>query len=172
MKQAMIDYVQNGPNDQYSTPAYAVTPLLKYLDKSHMIWEPTDTTGAIRRVLKKNLFAVLSTNKDTHDFTGPPIDMRFDCIVTNPPYSIKDSFIESAIWYWLNMRKPWAMLMPLTTLEGVRRHNLFKMIEDDFGLMVFDRRIEFSEGSNWFNASWFTCGILPKQIIFEKLIKE
>lgn len=47
---------------------------------------------------------------------------EFDYMATNPPYSFKDQIIERALQYG----KPAALVLPLDSMGGVRRHKLFK----------------------------------------------
>jgi hypothetical protein len=170
MKQAMIDYVKKPKFDHFDTPDYAVYPLLRYLDPAWMVWEPTDTTGKSRiaAVLRKHGNMVISTGQGKADFLKDDPGFRFDCIITNPPYSIKDDFIFRA----MALRTPFAFLLPLTALEGVRRSSMFRDMGKKFGVLVLDRRVEFTGGSVWFNTSWFCYGILPQQLIFAELEKE
>jgi hypothetical protein len=72
----------------------------------------------------------------------------------------------------MEREKPFALLLPLTALEGIHRGGLFRSMGKDFGVLVFDRRVEFTKGSVWFNTSWFCYRLLPKQIIFAELRKE
>ena len=163
MKKVMIGYMQNKKHDHFDTPAYAVKPLLPYINKKWKIWEPTDTYGRseIARVLRENGNEVISTNFDFLESKAP----SFDCIVTNPPFSIKDKFIERC----MELGKRWAMLLPITTLEGVHRGDIFR--ERGVEVLVLDRRVEFMSGSVWFNTSWFCHGILPGQLIFGRVCK-
>jgi len=168
MKQAMINYTQNKKHDHFNTPAYAVRPLLKYINPSWVIWEPTDTTGKseIARVLREHGNKVISTSQETFDFLKDKPDFEFDCIVTNPPYTLKDEFIQQC---YLNSKR-WAMLMPLTALEGVKRGDMYGSC--GIQLLVLDKRVEFTGGSCWFNTSWFCRRILPRDLMFTKLEKE
>ena len=173
MKQAMIDYMQKPKNDSFETPYYAVKPLLEYINPNWTIWEPTDTTGEsqITRALKDHGCKVVSTNKTKFDFLTDTPDFYFDCIVTNPPYSIKDDFISKCYSYtFTGIEVRWALLLPITALEGVKRGVIFRN-EPNFGVMVFDRRIEYMDKSAYFNTSWFCYGILPRQLIFKELNK-
>ena len=168
MIQAMIDYTQSIKHDHYLTPPCALEPLLHHLSNRWKIWEPTDTYGdsPITKVFKGSGYDVISTAKSGLDFLLDTPNFYFDCIITNPPYSLKDQFIERCI----KLGKPWALLMPITALEGVYRGALFSKIE--LQLCIFDRRLQFTNGQNWFNASWFASGIFPKQLQFWKLNKE
>lgn len=87
--------------------------------------------------------------------------------ITNPPYSLKDEFLKKCYEY----KKPFALLLPITTLEGVTRNRLFKKYGIE--LLVFDKRINYmsNKKSCWFNTSWFCWHLLPHQLIFERLVK-
>lgn len=169
----MIDTMKNEKHDHFNTPAYAVTPLLKYIDPRWAIWKPTDTYGRsqITETLKKHGNKVIATSKDTFNFLQDDPKFDFNCIITNPPYSLKDEFIARCIHYTARGKK-WAMLMPLTVLEGIKRRKMLNSLGETFGVLVLDRRVEFTGGSCWFNTSWFCCGVLPKQIIFSELRKD
>ncbi|MFO8133200.1 MAG: hypothetical protein R6U10_04620, partial [Thermoplasmatota archaeon] len=76
-------------------------------------------------VLKKRVGLVVSTDltpfstiEGPFDFLADKPNFNYDCIVTNPPFSRKDEFLEQCYAYG----KPFALLMPLTALEGMRRH--------------------------------------------------
>lgn len=170
MKKAMIDYMKNEKNDELYTPDYAIKPLLKYLPKNKIIWECTDFGSSnITKVLKESGFKVISTHKKDFDFLKDIPDFEFDIIITNPPYSLKDEFLRKCYEY----KKPFCLLLPITSLEGIERGKMFR--ENDIQLLVLDRRCNFiynnAKKSNWFNTSWFCWNILPKQLIFEELIK-
>lgn len=171
MKQAMINYIKNPKNDELYTPEYAIKPLLKYLDKfkGKTIWECTDFGSSnITKVLKENGFKVISTHiKDGKNFFDYEPE-EYDLIITNPPYSLKDNFLQRA--YELN--KPFCFLLPLTSLEGIKRGEMFRQYGIE--VLVLDKRVNFmkEKKSCWFNTSWFCWNVLPKRLIFEKLNKE
>ena len=91
-----------------------------------------------------------------------------DCIVSNPPYSIKTEIFEELF----RIGKPFAMLVPIAGIfESQRRFNLFRF--NNFECIYFDKRIEFftdfitqkSAGSPFFSSGYICHKILPKQII-------
>lgn len=172
MKKAMIDYMKNVKNDELYTPSYAIKPLLKYLPKKDIIiWECTDYGSSnITKLLIGRGYKVIKTHKKDFDFLNDKPDFDFDMIITNPPYSLKDEFIKKCYGY----KKPFALLLPITSLEGIERGKMYR--KNGLELLVFDRRCNFiydnSKKSNWFNTSWFCWNILPKQLIFEELIKK
>ena len=168
MKQAMINYMQREKNDELYTPEEAIYPILKYLDKDKIYWECTDFGESnITKVLSKNGFNVIATRKEEFDFLKDDPLFKFDVIITNPPYSIKDKFIKRCY----ELDKPFLLLLPLTALEGKERNKLYK--EKGIELIVLDKRINFMKNKNnvWFNTSWFCRGIAKEQLNFERVEK-
>jgi len=96
---------------------------------------------------------------------GGLISSKFDCIVTNPPFSIKGMFIERCY----QLGKPFALLMPLTALEGEKRQQFWRK---GLQLIIPNKRYNFEGPSgkgkgSWFATAWFTWGLnLPKDLNF------
>ena len=155
-------------SDDFQTPPEALLPLFPRLNKKWVIWECAEGEGNLTTALKKNGFKVIGTDILTgKDFlTWRP--KKFDCIITNPPYSLKQQFLERAY----QLGKPFAFLLPLTTLETRKRQGLF----NDHGveMIIFDRRIHFEtpqkkDSKSWFQVAWFTNGLnIGKQLNFVK----
>ena len=63
-------------------------------------------------------------------------------MITNPPYSIKDKFIARC--YEIN--KPFALLLPVSSIQGIKRGCMF----NEFGidLLVLNKRIDFTGGGS------------------------
>lgn len=167
--------------DYAATPARAVKPLLSFIDINAKIWECTDTYGRsqIGKVFRKSGYKVHSSSIKTFDFlkddinTLFPIELRPDVIITNPPFNKKDAFIARCHEYYKKYKIKWALLLPLTALEGVFRGRLFREMKKDIGLIIYDRRINYTKQEGiWFNSSWFCCGLLPWPLIFIELKKE
>jgi len=155
-------------SDDYQTPKEAVDIIIPYLNKDWIIWECAWGQGALSNHLKKEGFNVIGDkNIDFLDKSQTPL--HFDCIVTNPPYSLKDEFLEQC--YKLN--KPFALLMPLTALEGIYRGKLYQTY--GIQLIIPNRRINFIPKSNksggvWFQTAWFCYDLnLPKDLLFVEL---
>lgn len=164
----MINYakIHHTINDEIYTPDYAITPILKYLPKDKIYWECTDYGSSnITKVLKENGYNVISTNKEQFDFLIDKPDFNFDVIITNPPYSLKDEFLEKCYEY----NKSFALLLPITTFEGKKRGKMFR--EKGIQAIIFDSRIKFYGNCSWFNTSWFCYKLLEKDLIFEELKK-
>ena len=153
-----------GRTDEFFTPKYALNPLLPYLKKEWKIWECAWGTGALAKHLKEKGFNVLDEDVDFLDF-----DLDCDVLITNPPYSKKLEFLRRAF----EIGKPFAFLMPLTTLEGIKRGKLFG--DNGIQLIIPNRRINFitpsGKGSGaWFQTAWFCWKLnLPKELNFVEL---
>ena len=123
MKQAIINYIKQAKNDELYTPKEAIYPILKYLDKNKIYWECTDFGGSnITKILRENGFKIINTKKEQIDFLEQTPDFKFDVIITNPPYSLKNEFLKKCYEY----NKPFLLLLPLTALEGKERNKLYK----------------------------------------------
>lgn len=154
-KKAMIKTMQTGKYDIFQTPEYAIKPLLKYIpDNVKTIWECCDPNWSlISSILKNNNYNVVSTDITTgFDFLINKPDFEFDMIITNPPYSLKTHFLEKCYEY----KKNFALLMPLTALEGVSRHKYYRKY--GINILIFDKRVDFIKSKKhgvWFAVGWF-----------------
>lgn len=147
----------NAASDECYTPASAVLPLLKYLDKGTEWYEATSgASKSIVHALRGNGFKCSETDGD---FFGE-VDLRGG-VVTNPPYSKKDAFLRKCYDSGL----PFALLLPVSSLQGQRRGAMFK--EHGLDLLVLNDRVDFTgKGAPHFGVAWFTLGILPERLIF------
>ena len=72
--------------------------------------------------------------------------------------------------------KPFAVLLPLNSLQGQTRYEVFS---HGIQLLAFDKRIGFHSTENMqtstegspFASAYFCRGVLPKDLIVEKLVK-
>ena len=166
MKKALINYIQNEKNDELYTPREAIIPILKYLDKNKTYWECTDFGESnITKILKENGFNVISTSKEELDFLKDKPNFDFDFIITNPPYSLKDQFLEKCYSY----NKGFLLLLPITALEGKKRNDLYKKY--GLELIILNKRINFMKNKKnvWFNTSWFCNKICKEKLNFEEV---
>lgn len=160
-----------GASDDFQTPGIAIKPLLPFIPKDWLIWECASGRGNLVKEFRNYGYDVLGTDinmNEIFDFlTYEPED--YDVIITNPPFSLKQQFLERAYY----LRKPFAFLLPLTTFETAKRQKLFK----EFGVEVifFDKRINFETpsgrgSSSWFATAWFTNGLnIGKELTFVEL---
>lgn len=154
--------------DECYTPKYAINPLLPYLKKELVIWDCAFGSGRLAEHFEKKGFKVVGC--DSLDFLDDKSDNCFksDIIITNPPYSLKDKFLKRCFELGL----PFALLLPLTTLEGMKRSAMFRY--KNIQLIIPNRRINFEipsgKKSSWFATAWFCWKLnLSNQLNFVEL---
>lgn len=160
-------------HDNMLTPYYGVDPIVKYIPKDKIIWCPFDKeySAFYQTFIRGGWNVVKSHLDDGKDFFKYEPE-EWDIIVSNPPYSIKDTIIERV--YKLN--KPFALLLPLNSLQGRKRYKCFK---NGVQLLSFDDRIGYHNAysmdrtieSTPFASAYFCRNILPKDLIVEHLEK-
>ena len=145
-------------SDECYTPIEAIQPILPYLIKSKIYYDCTSgISSSIVDCLNNNGFTCLGSGNKNFFTDNMPI---CDVILTNPPYSKKDKFIEKCY----ELYKPFALLLPISSLQGVKRGELFKK---GLELLVLNKRIDFTgKGSPHFGVAWFCKDILPKKLQF------
>lgn len=174
-------------SDLYQTPKYAVDILVPFLRRSPSdftyLTDPACGRGNIVRHLNDSGLTctghdidpsqISDDNKQYHYISIAPIDFltqrvgRNQAIVTNPPYSSKGVFLRHC--YLSN--RPFALLMPITTLEndkGVNRQQYLGDVE----IIIPDCRVAFEtpdgrESKPHLMTAWFTRGLdIGRQITF------
>lgn len=159
-------------SDLVYTPRYAVSPLIKYIKPNSTIWCPFDTEESeYVKILSAAGFKVIYSHIDLgQDFFEYEPKEHYDVIISNPPFSIKDDVLRRLA----QLKKPYAMLLPLPALQGQKR---FPYLKKDTQCLIFDKRINFfkdlktkeiQKGISF--ASIYICkNFLPKDLIFEQL---
>lgn len=158
----------NSPDD-FQTPPLALRPLFSYLKRGWHIWECAEGKGYLTEGLRTEGYRVTGTDILTgHDFLTWQPD-SYDCIITNPPFTLKQEFLSRAY----SLGKPFAFLLPLTTFETGKRQNLFNRYGIE--VIMFDRRINFetphkADSKSWFATAWFTNWLnIGRQLTFVPL---
>ncbi len=163
----------NKASDEVYTPAYAVRPILKYIDMLGVpltVWCPFDKEDSeYVKLIRQAGHRVIATHIDNGENFFDYEPEEYDCIISNPPFSIKDDIIKR-LW---ELNKPYAILLPIPALQGQKRFPYMK----DCEALIFDRRInyyttaekkEIQKGVSF--ASFYLCRkFLPEKLIFEKL---
>lgn len=161
----------NKESDEVYTPSYAIKPLLKYISKDKIIWCPFDTEDSeYVKILNNNGNKVIFSHIDNgQNFFEYEPEENYDLIISNPPFSIKDMIIKRLD----ELNKPYAILLPVPTLQGQKRFPYMKNCQ----ALIFDKRInyfknketkEIQKGISF--GSFYLCrNFLPKDLIFEEL---
>lgn len=152
-------------SDEQYTPAYAVTPIIKYIPKGKTVWCPFDTENsefilALKAAGIKTVHSHICTGQDFFNYEP----MQWDMIVSNPPFSKKQQVVERC----LSFGKPFALILSNLWLNSSAPVRLFK--DKEMQMLLFDKRIQFTEkNAAYFGSSYFCYKVLPKQIVFENL---
>ena len=175
-----MDKVAGSGNDEFYTPKYAITPIIKYLKqkKYNNIWCPFDTEDSLFvKILKDEGFKVINTHIEQGD-EGDFFKINphgYDCIVSNPPYSLKNEVFERLF----KLNKPFMMLVGVVGLfESQRRFELFK--NNSWEILYFNKRIDFFKDFDEikpsknppFSTVYVTKDVLPEKICFDYLNKK
>lgn len=161
--------MEQGHSNDFQSPPYILEFLYPYLKKEWTIWEPSCGKGNLVKEFETKGYKVVGTDILTgQDFLTYEPD-NYDCIITNPPFSIKQKFLERCY----SLRKPFALLLPLTTFETKKRQDLFR----SYGLEVIflPNRVNFETPSGrgsgaWFASCWITNWLnIGKQMTFSNL---
>lgn len=160
-------------SDEMYTPYYMVENIIKYISPELKVWCPFDKEwSAFVNRLRENGNEVIYSHIDNGQdfFNYEP--QNYDIIVSNPPFSKKDSVLKRL--YELN--KPFAILLPLNSLQ---RKSIISCYEKGLQLLSFDFRggyhnvkqmKEPKEGTP-FASAFFCRDLLPKDLIIEHLEK-
>lgn len=159
-------------SDEIYTPAFAVNPIIKHIPKNvKTIWCPFDLEESeYVQILRNNGYKVIATHIDNgQNFFSYEPEEEYDCIISNPPFSIKDMILKRLD----ELNKPYAILLPLPSLQGQTRFDYLKNCQ----AIIFDKRINFYKDMKTKKlmtgvafASIYVCkNFLEKDLIFEKL---
>jgi hypothetical protein len=165
-------------SDEVYTPEEAVRPLIKHLQvyqqecqkEKLVIWCPFDTEESnYVTILREAGFEVIASHIDNGQNFFYYEPEAYDIIVSNPPFSIKDDVIKRLY----ELDKPYAMLLPIPTLQGQKRFPYML----DCQALLFDKRInyfrdmktrEIQKGVSF--GSFYLCRkFLRNDLIFEEL---
>ena len=159
-------------SDEVYTPSFAVEPIIKHIPKNiKKIWCPfDDSESEYVKILKRERYEVINSHIDERKNFFEYEPEEYDCIISNPPFSLKDEILKRL--YELN--KPYAMLLPIPSLQGQKRFLYIK----DCEALIFDKRInyykdyktkEIQKGVSF--GSFYLCRkMLPEKLILEELI--
>ena len=161
-------------SDEVYTPAYAVKPILKYIEMIGFpmtIWCPFDTEESefVKLIRAAGHKVIYSHIDDGRNFFYWEPEEHYDAIISNPPFSIKDDILKRLY----ELDKPYAMLLPIPALQGQKRFPYIKECQ----ALIFDKRINYFKDLNTkeiqkgvsFGSFYLCRDFLPKDLIFEEL---
>ena len=146
-------------NDFYATDPVAVHKLLmKYSINGSEILEPCVGNGNIANAVKEFYTNKLNVtgldivdrgypNTIVHDYLTWNTDKKFDCIISNPPYSLAKEFVEKSMELLTDgcdedgySKGQLIMFLKIQFLEGVKRKELFDKYPPKY-IYVFRNRM-------------------------------
>lgn len=123
LKFAGADRSKRNRNDFYQTPFSMTQQLLDnfHISLNSRVLEPSCGKGAIVDVLLNNGIQSVEYSDLSHgiDFLEMSEDRKYNYVITNPPFSISDKFIEKA----MRIANVGIFLLPLNYLHGKKRYD-------------------------------------------------
>ena len=172
------DMARDRPDD-FQTNPWALDVLMPHLNSEWTVWECAAGKGnLVHGLCERGQERVIASDILPTERIGGVMRWQrnfvedlayqfgFDMILTNPPYTLKDEFLARCY----EIGKPFALLLPLTALEGQVRQRLYK--EHGLEIVFLPKRPEFETPSgknsgSWFAAAWFTNGLnIGQQLTF------
>lgn len=144
-------------DDYYATPYQATEMLLDEVKFSGNFLEPCVGGGHIVDVIKKYypdecVYGVDLVDRGypntlvadflKHDFLG----QKFDNVVTNPPFSLAQEFLEKSMEV-VNDGGKIAMFLKIQFLEGAKRREMFKKYPPKYIYVFVKRQAPWNNGS-------------------------
>lgn len=156
-------------DDEYETPEYAVKIIEKYLKRNSKIWCPFDKDDSnFVKVLRQSGHDVVNSHIEYgQDFFKAKVKTKFDYIISNPPYSVKDQILTKIY----ELQIPFALLLNLQGFaDSKKRANLF-IREGVQVLYIYPRICYIKEGiqtkGNIFQSGYICKNVLPNDLMIE-----
>ena len=163
-------------NIEAYTPKYAVDIIIPFLPRDKVIWCPfSKDKHNFANYLRSKGFNIINTHFDPEtgigdDFLTFQPKFHFDIILDNPPFKGKTKYVKKAMEYG----KPFALFLPFASILDNGIPNLFIENDKELQLLIPDKRTEFENQKQKgisFKTVYICLGVLPKQIVFTKIIK-
>lgn len=149
--------------DNCQTPPKAAHTLSKFIPSGKVIWESACGTekmlfrGITQYLQPKAIIGTDLLNGVNFLTDAPP---NFDIQITNPPYSIKYQWLKRSY----ELRKPFALLLPVETLGAKKAQTLFDMYGVEIILIsprinFYMPNLGFSGKGAQFPTMWVTHGL-------------
>lgn len=149
---------ERNANDFYPTPSWVTKLLLNRLDirADDIFLEPAAGAMDIYNLVEidehRKKFAELSLGID---YLKTDMDFSADVIITNPPFSLFEAFIATAIHRDLKPTGTMAMLLRVNALGGNLRAAFWRMYRPTHMLVVTPRPSFSGSGTDSSEYAWF-----------------
>lgn len=149
---------ERSENDFYPTPSWVTKLLLARLEirPTDIFCEPAAGAMDIYNLVEieecRKKFAELSNGIN---YLTTDSDLRADVIVTNPPFSLFEAFIHTAIYRDLNPTGTMAMLLRVNALGGNLRREFWRVHRPTHMLVVTPRPSFDGKGTDSSEYAWF-----------------
>ena len=158
--------IKYSSNDEFYTPGILVKPIIKFIPEGATVWCPFDTANSeFVLTLKEHGFKVIHSHIwEGKDFLTYTPDEHFDCIISNPPFSLKLEVFEKLF----KLEKPFAILMNSMAEQYHIVGNLFyRMSEQGKYIQKLnpDKKVSFDGNTPSFNTAYFCWNFLPRDYI-------
>ncbi len=150
-------------NDELYTPRVLVEPIIKFIPKGATVWCPFDTDKSeFVLILKEHGFKVIHSHIwEGKDFLTYEPDEHYDCIVSNPPFSIKLEVFQRLF----ELNKPFAVLMNSMAEQYQNVGNFFYQMSEQgkyIQKLNPDKKVSFNGRTSSFNTAYFCWNFLPR----------
>jgi hypothetical protein len=132
--------------DLYETPEWVTLALVPHLRNLGQIWESACGTGKIVDALRQCALHVLGSDIETgFDFLQSGPIAGADAVITNPPYTLAQEFIEHALALMKPRSGIVAMLLRTDFDHARTRSHLFQ------GCLAFAKKLVLTKRIVWFD---------------------
>ena len=147
-------------SDEYYTPKESWDMIKQYLpDEPVVIYEPFFGEGHTYKYFKDEGYFMLGENElDFFSFDARIMLRHCDCVITNPPFSIKYDIIKRLLKYDV----PFILMLPV----GILTTKIFRQSIGDANISVIipDKRLKYIRNGKTSSPNFDSCFICYKMI--------
>lgn len=149
-------------NDELYTPRILVEPITEFVPQGSTIWCPFDTSESeFVLVFKEKGFGVIHSHIwEGKDFFEYEPSEKYDCIISNPPFSVKLDVLKRLVL----LGKPFAILMNSMAEQYQIIGNYFYELNKQgkyIQKLTPDKKVSFDGNTSSFNTAYFCLNLLP-----------
>lgn len=149
------------PQDEYYTPRCMVDMIIPYIEKDYTVWCPFDTENSEFVIaLRENGNGIIHSHIcEGKDFLKYTPDEKFDIIVSNPPFTLKNEVFKKT----QSFDVPYALVMGLHCLSYYEFASNFH--NRRLQLLIPAKRISFNGNGVSFTSVYFCEKLLPQDVM-------